>query len=134
MDWKTTKDKRAFKANALLYVMRLVVTVLIYAICCFRSGRFFSGIDYAGYGVWGWIGLWFTCAWTATILSIVVMWFIKRTPLKMPRWDYWAFGLAFLVLFLSGLSRQVQNPALCEMMVGSATALLIYLGLFVEKS
>ena len=134
MDRTAAKINPATRAHAILYVMRLVVTVLLFSICCFHQGRFFSGIDYAGHGVWGWIGLWFTCAWTATILSIVVMWFIKRTPLKMPRWDYWAFGLAFLVLFLSGLSRQVQNPALCEMMVGSATALLIYLGLFVENS
>lgn len=133
MDWKTTKDKRVFKANALLYVMRLMVTVLIYAIRCFHKGRFFSGIDYAGYGVWGWIGLWFSCTWAASILSIAVMWIIGLTPLKKPRWDYLAFGLAFLALFLGGLSSHVPNPVLGEIMVGSAATLLIYLGLFVEK-
>lgn len=133
MDWKTTKDKRAFKANALLYVMRLVVTVLVYAICCIRSGRFFSGIDYAGHGVWGWIGLWFTCAWAATILSIVVMWILGITPLKKPRWEYFGFGITFSALFLSGLSEFAPSPILGEMMVGSAAVLLLYLGLYVEK-
>lgn len=134
MDRIATKNNMAIRANAILYVMRLVVTVLIYVVCCFHQGRFFSGIDYAGHGVWGWIGLWFTCAWAATILSIAVMWFLKLTPLRKPRWDYQAFGLAFLGLFLSGLSRQVPSPVLGEMMVGSAAAVLIYMGLFVGKS
>jgi len=83
--------------------------------------------------VCGGIALWFTCAWAATILSIVIMWFLGITPLKKPRWDYFGFGLAFLALFLSGLSRQVPSPVLGEMMVGAAATLLIYLGLFVEK-
>ena len=151
MDWKRTKDRitrfyawvsetdtdldvmSPSKANVILYVMRLVVTVSCFVMCCTCHGRFFSGIDYAGHGVWGWIGLWFTCAWGATIQSIAVMWFLGVTPLKKPRWDYFGFGLAFLALFLSGLSRHVPSPILGEMMVGSAASLLIYLGLFVEK-
>lgn len=133
MDRIATNNNMATRANAILYVMRLVVTVLVYAICCFHQGRFFSGIDYAGHGVWGWIGLWFTCAWAATILSIVVMWILGITPLKKPRWEYFGFGIAFSALFLSGLSKLAPSPVLGEMMVGSATALLLYLGLFVEK-
>ena len=127
------KDVRISRANACLYLMRLGITVLLYAICLLRHGRFFSGIDYAGHGVWGWIGLWFTCAWAATPLSIVVMWILGKTPLKKPRWDCFAFGLAFLSLFLSGLSSHVPTPVLGEMMVGSAAAFLLYLGLFVKK-
>ena len=133
MDRTAAEKNMATRANVILYVMRLVVTVLIYAICCFQQGRFFSGIDYAGHGVWGWIGLWFTCTWAASILSIAVMWIIGITPLKKPRWDYFTFGLAFLALFLSGLSSHVPSPILGEIMVESAATLLIYLGLFVEK-
>ena len=77
MDKIKMKDNRASRANFILYVMQLLVTVLLYAICGFRHGRFFSGIDYAGHGAWGWIGLWFTCAWAATILSIAIMWIFK---------------------------------------------------------
>lgn len=127
------KAVRISRANAFLYLMRLGVTVLLYAICFLRHGRFFSGIDYAGHGVWGWIGLWFTCACAATLLLIVVMWILGITPLKRPRWDCFAFGLAFLSLFLSGLSSHVPSPVLGELMVGSAAALLLYLGVFVEK-
>ena len=127
------KAVRISRANALLYLMRLGVTVLLYAICFLRHGHFFSGIDYAGHGVWGWIGLWFTCAWSATLLSILVMWILGITPLKKPRWDYCGFCIAFSALFLSGLSKIAPSPALGEMMVGSAAALLMYMGLFVEK-
>ena len=127
------EDVHSSKANAYLYLMRLGVTLLLYAICFFRHGRFFSGIDYAGSSVWGWFGLWFACAWAATLLSILVMWILGITPLKKPRWDYFGFSIAFSALFLSGLSKTAPSPALGEMMVGSAAALLMYMGLFVEK-
>ena len=133
MDRTAAKINMASRPNDILYVMRLVVTVLIYVICCFHHGQSFSGIDYAGHGVWGWIGLWFTCAWAATILSIFVMWFLGITPLKKPRWDCFAFGLAFGGLFLSGLTSHVPCPPFGEMTVGSAAALLLYLGLFMGK-
>ena len=134
MDRTAARINMASRANAILYVMRLVVTVLIYVICCFHHGQSFSGIDYAGHGVWGWIGLWFTCAWAATILSIFVMWFLGTTPLRKPRWEYFGFGIAFSVLLLSGLSKRTPSPVLGEMMVGSAAAFLLYLGLFVKNS
>jgi len=127
------EDVHSSKAIAYLYLMRLGVTLLLYAICFFRHGRFFSGIDYAGSSVLGWIGLWFTCAWAATILSIVVMWILGITPLKKPRWEYFGFGITFSALFLSGLSEFAPSPILGEMMVGSAAVLLLYLGLYVEK-
>lgn len=133
MDRTAAKINPATRAHAILYVMRLVVTVLLFSICCFHQGRFFSGIDYAGHGVWGWIGLWFSCAWAATILSIIGMWILGITPLKKPRWEYFGFGIAFSVLLLSGLSKRTPSPVLGEMMVGSAAAFLLYLGLFVKK-
>ncbi len=150
MDWKRTKDSitRFFEwvsepdddldvplsgANFILYLMRLVFTVSYFVICCTWHGRFFSGIDYAAHGVWGWIGLWFSCAFVASIISMATMWVLKITPRMKPRWDYFAFGMAFLVLFVGGVSRHLPNPVIGEISVGAAATLLLYVSLFVEK-
>ncbi len=42
-------------------------------------------------------------------------------------------GVAYLLLFLSGLCRHLPNPMLGEMVVGSRAVLPLYLSLFVEK-
>ena len=151
MDWKRTKERITHfyewvsktdadlevmppsRANIILYVMQLVVTVSCFVMCCTWHGRFFSGIDYAGHGVWGWIGLWFSCAFAASIISMATMWVLKMTPRMKPRWDYFAFGIAFLVMFVGGVSRNVPNPVIGEISVGAATTLLLYVSLFTEK-
>lgn len=122
------------RANVILYVIRLILTVVLFAICRWQHGVFFSGIDYYGHSIWGWIGLWFTCAWAACVLGMAALWLLKITPRRKPRWDYFAFGVAFLVLFVSGSSRQVPNPIVGEIGVGAAATLLLYVSLFREKS
>ena len=121
------------RTNVILYVARLTLTVVLFAICYRRHGVFFSGIDYSGHSIWGWFGLWFTCAWAACIIGMAVLWLLKITPLREPRWDYFAFGVTFLILFMSGLSRQVPNPIIGEIGVGAAATLLLYVSLFSEK-
>ena len=134
----TTKDNRAFRANAIiLYVVRLVVTILVYAICCFCHGRSFSGIDYAGHGVWGWIGLWFSCAFAASIISLATLWVLKLTPrsdssgLNVP--PNGTFENAPDGTFNVLLSRHVPNPIIGEISAGAAATLLLYVSLFTEK-
>ena len=121
------------KAKVLLMALALIVTAVLFTICCSKDGVFISGIAYAGRGWFGWVLLWFTCAWTALIVCVSTFWLLGLTPLKRPRWELFAAGAAFLLLFLSGLSRYVPNPMLGEMLVGSAAALPLYLSLFVEK-
>lgn len=127
------EDERNLKGNGILYVMRVGITIVFYIICCTWHGRFFSGIDYAGHGIWGWIGLWLSCTWAATIVSIVTMWFLKLTPQARPHSGYFILGIVFLLLFVGGLSRHVQNPVIGEILVGSAASVLLYLSLFAEK-
>lgn len=121
------------KAKVLLMALAFITATVLFTICCFQGGVYFSGIEYAGHGWLGWVLLWFTCAWTALIVCTFVLWLLGLTPLKRPRWAYFAAGATFLLLFLSGLSRHVPNPMLGEMLVGSAAALPLYLSLFVEK-
>ncbi len=128
------KPMRLSRSAMLLHMLSLVLTVVLFVICLKERGAFFSGIDYSCHGALGWIGLWISCVWAAYILSIFVFWLFGVTPLKRPRWDYFAFGIAFLVLFLSGLSRHVPSPCIGEVLVGSAATLLLYVSLFVEKS
>ena len=121
------------KSKVLLMALTFVVTMVLFTICCFQDGVFFSGIAYAGRGWFGWFCLLLTCAWTAIILSTFTLWLLGLTTFKRPRWAYFAAGAAFLLLFLSGLSRHVPDPMLGEIGVGSVSALLFYLSLFVEK-
>ena len=123
-------DCRFFRANAVLYLSTLTMTVLLFAICRFRHGRFFTGIDYSGQGVLGRIGLWFTCVWLSAIISILGLWSIGKNPLKKPRWKYLPLCVAFLVSFVSGLSRLTPNPMVGEILVGSVAAVLTYWTLF----
>ena len=116
------------RANAILYIVRLVVTLLLYIVCLLRHGLSIPGIDYSGHGILGWVGLWLSCGWLAVILSIIVLWMIA--PSRRPRWTYLALGSLFLVLFLSGVSRHTPNPNLGEISVGSAASLLFYIGLY----
>lgn len=118
------------RANAILYIMRLVVTLLLYIACLLRHGLSIPGIDYSGHGILGWVGLWISCAWMAVILSIIVLWILRIAPSRRPRWTYLALGSLFLVLFLSGVSRHTPNPNVGEILVGSAASLLFYIGLF----
>lgn len=122
------------RANVILYVVRLILTVALFAICCWRHGVFFSGIDYSGHSICGWIGLWFTCAWAACIIGTTVLWLLKITPRRKPNWEYFTFAIAFLILFASGLSRHVPNPIIGEIGVGAAATLLLYVSFFSENS
>ena len=116
------------RANAILYVIRLVVTLLLFIKCLLQHGRSIPGIDYSRHGILGWVGLWLSCAWMAVILSIIVLW--MKAPSRRPRWTYLALGSLFLVLFLSGVSRHTPNPNVGEILVGSAASLLFYTGLY----
>lgn len=124
---------KSTKAKALLMAIAFIATATLFIICCTQGGVFFSGIVYAGRGWFGWVCLWFTCAWTALIVCVFTFWLLGLTPTKRPRWELFATGAAFLLLFVSGLSRHVPNPMLGEMLTGSAAALPLYLSLFVEK-
>lgn len=121
------------KSKVGLMALSFAVTVVLFIICYLQKGVFFSGIVYAGHGWFGWICLWLSCMWTATILCAFVLWFLGLSPLKRPRWAYFAAGVAFLLLFVSGLSWHLPDPMLGEMLVGSAAALPLFLSLFVEK-
>ena len=118
------------RANAILYIMRLVVTLLLYIACLLRHGLSIPGIDDSGHGILGLVGLWISCAWMAVILSIIVLWILRIAPSRRPRWTYLALGSLFLVLFLSGVSRHTPNPNVGEILVGSVASLLFYIGLF----
>lgn len=121
------------KAKVLLMALAFIVTAVLFTICCLQDGVFFSGIIYAGHGWFGWVLLWLTCAWAAIIVCAFVLWLLGLSPLKRPRWAHFAAEAAFLLLFLSGLSRHVPDPMLGETLVGSGAGLLLYLSLFVEK-
>lgn len=124
---------RPTKGKAILMVLTFMMTVALFTICCCQDGVFFSSIVYAGRGWFGWVCLFLACAWTAIIVSMFPLWLLGLTPLKRPHRAYFAAGMAFLLLFLSGLSRHVPDPMLGETLVGSGAALLLYLSLFVEK-
>ena len=73
------------------------------------------------------------CTFAASIFSLATLWVLKFTPRRKPRWDYFAFGTAFLVLFVGGVSRHLLNPVIGEISVGAAATLLLYVSLFVKK-
>ena len=122
------------RSKVLLKALAFVVTVVHFTICRFQDGIFFSGIVYAGHGWCGWVCLLLSCAWTAIILSAFTLWRLGLTPFKRPRWELLIPGAAFLLLFVSGLSRHAPDPMLSETLVGFGAALLLYLSLFVEHS
>ena len=138
MDWNRVFDRflglfRATKERKFLMGAMEPITLLLFLICAFRRGVFFTGIDYSGHGILAWIALWLSCAWLSVGPAVVILWAIKLIPVKNTRWGYFVFGVLFLGLFVSGAARFASHPILGEMLVGAASAMGFYCSLRIEE-
>ena len=120
-------------AKRVIWGFTLVLASLFFIDCLSRGGSFATGIVYAGYGVFGLACLGVTCASASCLAAIITLWLLNLTPNRRPRKVPLGLVILFLVWFEVGLARHLPDPVLGEMVLGAASALFLYLSLFVQQ-
>ena len=137
-NWKTMMkkvQKWTRNVNGVLMLIEAISFVLglFFLIPCVKAGGLFWSVDYSGHGFWGWLALYCTCAFTAGIIAMLVLWPLGFATRK-PRWACLVLGTAFLAMSVLGASQHTPNPLIAELGCITAAWYGFYCGLYSQNN